>query len=198
MVAPYLAAFDRLDLPRLKEAGDPCRAETFRLALELLSPSGGLLIETGTLRSWKAGAGTIVLGRAAKAIGQRLLSIDQDTNAIVRCRRLLRAEGIEDGVGLVPGESVSALEAVIDTGARVDLLYLDSMDSTDPRLPYQLHSLKELLTVYQALAPGAVVLLDDDEIGWEGKAYLTRRYLQEDGWVCRLHQYQSVWTRGGE
>jgi hypothetical protein len=87
------------------------------------------------------------------------------------------------------------LGALATSGERIGLLYLDSLDM-ESRQPYQSHSLREFLAALPMLGPGSVVLLDDDLVGWEGKPYLTRRYMQEHGWVCRLHHYQSVWTRG--
>jgi predicted O-methyltransferase YrrM len=192
--APALAAFNKLDAPRLSIAGWPRRVDTYRVALELWKPAGGLLVETGTFRNWEAGAGTVVLGRAASSVGQKLVSIDIDPACISTAGAVLAAEGLRDAVGLVLGDSIQAIHALHKGGQQIEILYLDSMDMT-PKLPYMSHCLHELMAAESLLAPDAVVMFDDDHIGFEGKPYQARRYLQERGWVCRLHQCQSVWTR---
>lgn len=189
----YLDEFRRRDLPRLLTE-EQRREDTFGLALELWKPDAGIIVETGTFRSWAAGAGTVVLGRAAALAGSKLLSLDSDQTRLAAARLELQREGLPDVVGMVLGDSVASLEALAKGGERIGLLYLDSME-VESRLAYQTHSMREFLVALPMLGPDSVVLLDDDTVGWEGKPYLTRRYMQEHGWVCRLHHYQSVWTR---
>lgn len=194
MVTPWVAAFNKLDVPRLTKPGWPRREDTYRLALELWKPSGGLLVETGSFRSWEAGAGTIILGRAASLVGQTLLSIDIDRERAVAAGAVLDAEGLRGSVSIITDDSVAALNALHGKGQRIELLYLDSMDM-DPNLPYMSFCLQEFLAAEPLLTPEAVVMFDDDHIGFEGKPFRARRYIQERGWVCRLHQCQSIWTR---
>lgn len=194
MVTPWVAAFNKLDVPRLTKPGWPRREDTYRLALELWKPSGGLLVETGTFRNWEAGAGTIVLGRAAASVGQKLISIDIDPACISAAGAALATEGLRDAVGLVQSDSIVAINGLHKQDKRIELLYLDSMDM-DPNLPYMSFCLQEFLAAEPLLTPEAVVMFDDDHIGFEGKPFRARRYIQERGWVCRLHQCQSIWTR---
>jgi hypothetical protein len=92
------------------------------------------------------------------------------------------------------GDSVEILNSLGASGDRIDVLYLDSVEGPAPR--HQEHQLAEIKAAYPWLSSGAVVLLDDDA-NERGKARLSRRWLESEGWKILDRQFQSVLVRGG-
>jgi len=59
----------------------------------------------------------------------------------------------------------------------------------------QEHCLAEAKAAAPWLSPGSVVLIDDNGYPGGGKSRLAKLWLADNGWVCLLDAYQTVWTR---
>ena len=95
--------------------------------------------------------------------------------------------------------SVAFLRAFARKDA-IRLLYLDSLDlDADDPLPSQRHHLREVEAVHDALAPGAIIAVDDHFVhrgAPGGKGSLVERFLRERR-VPLVHDgYLEAWQLG--
>jgi len=64
--------------------------------------------------------------------------------------------------------------------------------------PCQEHCLEELKAAWNYLNPGAIVLIDDNDLPGGGKPRLAKKYLADSGiFLCVLDAYQTLWLRSG-
>ena len=124
-----------------------------------LTRLGGPLrtLETGSIRSseprYEAGDGwsTLAFARYARDHGGVFVSIDLDTSA---AEEVLVREGLRESVDLREGNSLDVLPGIIESGAGLDVVLLDSDNDADLIMT-------EFAVVRRALAPGSVLLVDD-------------------------------------
>lgn len=184
------------------------RYATFKSALGLFlqrlgDRRDGVILETGTQRfpdDWGAGCSTTVFGETLAAFDAGLLwSVDLSMANIQVSRHCTQAIG--QHIKYVCSDSIAFLSQFAQASRgisadRVDLLYLDSYDWTDDpavQRACQEHQLQELQAIYPQLAPGAVVLLDDNALPGGGKTQLAKAYLADRSWTCILDHQQSLW-----
>lgn len=136
-----------------------------------------VMVETGTTRG-PDGFGTRCLAGMAKKSGGHAWTVDLDPKAIAFSRRIVPAY-IAECVDFVEGDSVRFF---CDwTGAKIDLLYLDS--AYDPAV-----TLAEAESAMPHLAEECAVVIDDCErgpVGAQGKGTLAIPYLQGFGFKVK-------------
>ena len=97
------------------------------------------------------------------------------------------------------GDSVAFLRAFARKDA-IRLLYLDSLDlDVDDPLPSQRHHLREVEAVFDALAAGAIIAVDDHFVhrgAPVGKGSLVERFLRERRVPLVYDGYLKVWQIG--
>jgi len=136
------------------DAHHPCHS-TMARAIELLGEKPAHIIETGS-SAWGTNS-SLLFDAYVNSFGGTFESVD------------IRPEPARAlGVLCCPNsrffcdDSVSFLKRVERERPPIDLLYLDSwdLDWSDP-LPSALHGLNEFLSIYPALRPGSLILIDD-------------------------------------
>ena len=154
-----------------------------------------LVVETGCVRSpedWGAGYFGYVVGAwLCKRRGGHLISIDNNLEHLATARHLL--QHFAGFVELVHEDSAAWLRR---NGRPVDLLYLDSLDTDDPR--HAEHCLDEAVAAAPALKAGSLLLIDDtpwDSGGWTGKGRRAVPWLLEHGWRIVEGGYQTLLER---
>jgi len=175
------------------------RGPSWKAALGIfLQRRGRTIVETGCQRhrdDWGAGCSTHIFGLMLRAHGRgQLYSVDNSRENLETALGVVQGDGTADLVKFYLGDSVHFLHTFREP---IDLLYLDSWDYRhgDPD-PSQHHQLKELVAAYKKLSPGAVVLLDDNDLVGGGKTKLAKSFLSAQGWLSILDCQQSAWIRG--
>ena len=173
---------------------------TFKIALNLFLQKGGnLILETGCLRKkddWDGGCSTLVFGDFCIYFDKRLITVDsnQDNLEIARRETIDYSQVIE----YVLQDSLSFLYNY--KGAKIDLLYLDSLDDhpEDEILikKAQEHQLREMQLILPSLSPEAIVLLDDNNVPLGGKTKLTKEFLLSNNFKLLMDFKQSLFYRG--
>ena len=167
------------------------RCNTISAAVDLFLNNGGTrIVETGCYRGIPDdGMSTVVWGMLAQECGGFLESIDISHQNIEASRSVSESLGV-NATKYVVGDSVSVL-ALCARG--IDMLYLDSLDysESDP-LPCQIHSLAEASAAVPKMAERSLILIDDASLPGGGKARLSRKFLQDIGWVVVAEGYQVL------
>ena len=184
--------FERIEFVR------STKYHTFKAALDLLLQRGGkTIVETGTMRMKDdpAGCSTLLFGAFCQNYDRQLYTVDNSEAHMA----ISVSETMDYGkrINYVVQDSIDFL---LNFPHQIDLLYLDSMDCDpvgDSTLP-QMHQLQEFNAAQHALAPNAVLLMDDNNFPSGGKTRLLKRYLlTQPDWECILDLGQSLWQRRG-
>lgn len=172
------------------------RYPTMRVALNLLYHlDTHYIVETGcmrTLDSIMEGNSTLIFGYFVGRYGGQVTTIDINADNIATCKEA--TEKYKSNITYITGDSVKTLE---DGLGLIDLLYLDSMDcpiSGDAN-EAQTHQLREIIAASRMLHDRSIVLLDDSAFANGGKTRLTKKWLEDRGWICVLDMYQSLWIK---
>jgi hypothetical protein len=150
------------------------------------------VVETGTMRAeedW-AGAGsfTYLAGAYLYRSGGRLYSVDISAPHCTFSRGWTRVFGAT--VTVTHQDAVSFLRQFTDP---IDLLYLDSLDATEPGHAEQ--AFAELRAALPKLHSNSLVVFDDtpcDGGTWCGKGAIGVPYLLQRGWQLLYAGYQAV------
>lgn len=185
----FLVEFDVEYAPRLAH-----RARTFRRTFELLLAAerdGYFVVETGCARqagNWSGdGQSTLLFDRFVSLHGGEVLSFDSDRAACEAARGQ-----VSERTRIEQVDAIRGLEQ-LPPGRPIDLLYLDSLDvDWDDPHPSSLHHLKELCAALPKLAPGTLVVVDDDPEG-RGKGQLIRELMDRAGVRPVFDEYQVGW-----
>lgn len=172
------------------------RYPTTRVALNLLSAlDTHYIVETGCMRTQGSileGNSTLVFGYFCKIYGGHLTTIDISADNLALCKNA--TEKYNAYITYVEGNSIEMLAKGYNM---IDLLYLDSMDcpvSGDASTAQQ-HQLEELMQANHMLHDRSIVLLDDSAFANGGKTFLSKQWLEDNGWICVLEMYQSLWVK---
>jgi predicted O-methyltransferase YrrM len=121
-------------------------ADSGRLLFALVAPNAGCdVLEIGGSRGYSA----IWLAAAARILGGRVLSLEQEPVKIEAWRRNIAEAGLEDTADLLEGDAKEAVPAIDDV---FDLVFLDA-EKDDYEELFQLALPK--------LEPGALVVADN-------------------------------------
>lgn len=121
-------------------------ADSGRLLFALVAPNAGCeVLEIGGSRGYSA----IWLASAARILGGRVVSLEQDPAKIEAWRRNIADAGLEESAELVEGNARETLPAV---GGSFDVVFIDAWKDD-----YEWY----FETVRQKLEPGAVVVADN-------------------------------------
>lgn len=174
------------------------RRDGFRSMFSLLEaarPQGDFrIVETGSMRvldNWAGdGQSTILFDQFVTFHGGEVLTVDMSPE----CGDLI-ARTCSEQVRFTCDDSVRYLHKLRTTGdQRIDLLYLDSFDlDFNQPTPSAFHHIKELLAIWPALAPGAVIVVDDNPPGMIGKGYLVENFFDHLGIPRVFDGYQKLW-----
>lgn len=172
------------------------RYPTFKAALGLfLQLGGGNIVETGTQRGenlWTDGCSTSIFAETLKEFNaDHLWTVDISPDHIAVAEKV--THHVADRVTYVVNDSVEFLK---NFEFELNLLYLDSFDwaNTEPLMTQsQQHQLLEIQAAFPKLKPSSIVLLDDNALPGGGKAGLSKQFLAEQGFICILDYYQSLW-----
>ena len=163
--------------------------------LEAARPQGDFrIVETGSMRvpdNWEGdGQSTVLFDQFVTFHGGEVLTVDMSPE----CGDLI-AQACSEQVRFTCGDSVRYLHKLRTTGdQRIDLLYLDSFDlDINQPTPSAFHHVKELLAIWPALAPGAVIVVDDNPPGMIGKGYLVENFFDHVGIPKVFDGYQKLW-----
>jgi hypothetical protein len=160
--------------------------------------SAPVVVETGTIRSEEdfSGAGffTYLAGAYLHRRGGRLHSIDVSASNCAFAREWTAV--FADTVSIHQSDSLTFLA---NFEQRIDVLYLDSLDTTEPG--HAEHALHELQTAWPRLHERSVVVVDDTpwRAGtWTGKGALAVPWLLLRGWLVGYAGYQALlWQPAG-
>ncbi len=151
------------------------------------------VLETGCIRSvddWGAGWFTALCGYMLKSVGGHLVSVDY-TPKNCDFARLWTGRL---PVTVVESDSVQFLDNY--AGPKLDVIYLDSMDTDVPG--HQEHCLAEARAAVPHLKDDGLLVIDDspwDGEKWVGKGGLAIPWLLERGWRHVFKGYQSIFAR---
>jgi len=171
---------------------------TFKIALNLfLQRQGSIIVETGCLRQkddWGAGQSTLLFGEFCHRYGKKLYTVDNNAEHLLVAKEV--TEPFKENIEYILGDSHLFLE---NFNKKIDLLYLDSLDA-DPNNQQktreaQLHQLVEIQLALPKLSEKAIVLLDDNNLPFGGKTYLSKDFLKEKGFTLLMDYHQSLWTK---
>jgi hypothetical protein len=150
------------------------------------------VVETGCIRAEDdfAGAGfsTYVLGCYLQNRGGRLISVDNNQEHTAFARAWTECFG--DAVEVVQGDSIEWLRS---TRERIDVLYLDSLDTQAAGAAE--HCLAEIEAAYYRLHSGSLVVLDDTLYrcrAYHGKGALAVPWLLNRGWEIVYSGFQTI------
>ncbi len=172
------------------------RFYTMRTALNLLylKPRHNI-VETGCQRlpdDWGSGNSTYIFAEFVDMYRGHLSTIDINRENIDACKKI--TEQFAGRVEYFCADSLTILPAMT---APVDLLYLDSLDVPEigDASAGQRHNWEELKAAERLLAPGSIVLLDDNNMANGGKTKFTKLYLEARGFKLILDWDQSLWIK---
>lgn len=153
-----------------------------------------VLVETGTIRAeedW-GGAGffTYLAGAYVHRRGGVLHSVDASPASCAFAREWASVFG--DAVRVHQARSEEFLAGF---GGPIDVLYLDSLDATEPG--HAEHALAELQAALPRLHGRSLVVVDDCPWrgGWTGKGARVVPWMLENGWALAYSGYQAVLWR---
>lgn len=177
------------------------RRPTFQYVIEALSGKKPLIIETGCMRNdhgklaWgDDGCSTLIFNMFAKREQGTCISVDISEDNIGYARKFNLGNGI-----FVRSDSITFLQEFQEK-KHIDLLYLDSYDF-DPANPEasQGHHLNELMSVYESLKSGCLILIDDADVKFdgtlEGKATSIIAFFNSLGVTPKYSGYQILYIK---
>jgi hypothetical protein len=173
------------------------RFTTMSRALQLAASSdtsGPVIVEIGTLRDATVGGGhsTFKFGEFCERFNGELHSVDISPEAI---EFSMRASA--DYLPWITHHVSDSTAFLRSFPARINLLYLDGLDSTPGReAEASAKQLDEIEAALPRLADQAIVLLDDADLPGEGKTRHSSRFLAEHGFVMLEDRYQRLFYRG--
>lgn len=183
-------------------AGNPLsihtdRNRSFDILLKEMSKrfTNPTVVETGTIRSeedW-GGAGffTYLMGTYLHRRGGKLHSVDITPSNCEFANKWTRVFG--ETVELHQQDSIGYLR---DFPGRIDVLYLDSLDTTEPG--HADHCQREVEAALPKLHQNSLIIIDDTpwrQEAWVGKGARAAPWLLEHGWKLFYAGYQVVFTR---
>jgi ADP-heptose:LPS heptosyltransferase len=155
-----------------------------------------VVVETGTIRAeedWSgAGFFTYLMGAYLHRRAGRLDSVDISPANCAFAREWTGVFGNTVTVHQASSECFLAREK-----GPIDVLYLDSLDTTEPG--HAEHALRELEAALPRLHERSVVVVDDSPWragAWTGKGARVIPWLLERGWVVGYSGYQAVLWKG--
>ncbi|MES2790052.1 MAG: glycosyltransferase family 9 protein [Planctomycetota bacterium] len=157
--------------------------------------SNPTIVETGTIRSeedWPgAGFFTYLAGAFLSRFGGRLHSVDIDAKKCAFARDWTGVFG--DHVTVHQQDSIQFLNNFAE---RIDVLYLDSLDTTEPG--HAEHCIREFEAAAPRLHPRSLLVIDDTP--WHAGAFVGKGArlvprLLEEGWRILYAGYQVVLSR---
>lgn len=182
-----------------KEFGDKLlsRFETQKIGLNILNQicEYPLMVETGTIRmkdDWGAGMSTLIFGRYLSEYGGSLITIDNSIENMDVCKSV--TDIYKHNITYIVENSLDYIPKII---RKIDFLYLDSMDCPiegDASISQE-HNLKEFLLCESKLSDIAVIMIDDVGLPNGGKAFLTHKYLSDNGYLLISKNQQSIWLK---
>jgi hypothetical protein len=150
-------------------------------------------VETGTIRAredWRgAGFSTYLFGEVAHHLGGQVISVDIEPSHCVFAR--LQTAPFGDSVSVVARDSAAYLRDYV--GAGIDVLYLDSLDTTADG--YAEHALAETRHGMAHVAPGGLIAYDDTCFArgvYQGKGATAVPWLLEQGWELIHSGHQTI------
>ena len=158
---------------------------TFNLAL---NSKPQVIVETGCQRKeedFTAGCSTTVFGWYARNNNCSFTSVDNDNEHIKTAQELTKPFP----VNFICSDSIEFFKNY--KGKKIDLLYLDSLDTTEPH--HAEHCLEEYRAARQHLSHKCVLLIDDTPRDGKGKFALIEA--QKDGFKILYHGYQIILLR---
>ena len=178
------------------------RRKTLLFCIKTLSAKQNfLIVETGCQRvdhgplSWgDDGCSTLIFNQFSNRHEGTCISIDISSKNIEYAKSLNRGSG-----KFVVSDSVSYLQS-FDSKNQIDLLYLDSFDfePDSPELS-QKHHLSELLSVYESLKSGCLILVDDADTNFDGsmfgKASLVIAFFESINLSPIIKSYQVLYVK---
>lgn len=172
---------------------------TFHAALNLLSqikPIEATILETGCARiknNWPGdGLSTLLFGEYCKNNNAMLHTVDISEEHIS-----ISKEITSEYSDFINFNTMDSKLFISGFDKEIDLLYLDSYDCSIAKISIesQKHQLREIQTAYNKLSHSAIVLLDDNDFENGGKTKLSKEFLIDNGLICILDEYQSLWIR---
>lgn len=152
-----------------------------------------IIVETGCQRQeYDVGAGmsTTIFGLWSRRRDGRVWSVDINPSKVDIARRATSGMPVDVSVS----DSVVFLKNW--GGPRIDLLYLDSLDTYESG--FAEHCLEEVKAALDKMAPGGLIMFDDtwvDGGAWRGKGTLAVPYLLSAGWEVRATSHQTIMGR---
>lgn len=154
------------------------------------------IIETGTARArgnWSGdGQSTLIWDWLAGEVdGVKVLSIDLNPKAVEVAKEQTK------NVKFLVGDSVEKLTAQTSKVlSKVGLLYLDSMDfDWSQGEASARHHLRELVSVWDSLPPGCLVVVDDCHSPYQGKHTAIAAFMAEKQIAPEFTGYQIGWIK---
>lgn len=148
------------------------------------------IVETGCVRfadNWYGdGQSTVVWSWIAEVLGGLVTSYDISADSCEVARQLAPKANI------VQMDSIAGLK-LYPAPDMIDLLYLDSMDYDGE--PSARHHLAELGVVWDKLRPGAIIAVDDNLGGGDGKHRLVLRRLRISGIEPVVWGRVVIWSK---
>lgn len=186
MEVNFIEQFDREFAPRLAY-----RKNTFRKVFELLNNKKALIVETGTTRdkgNWNGdGQSTILWDAYVNWCGGEVFSVDCDPKAVVTAMNVTSPKTF-----VVCYDSIKYLKE-FPRKNEIDLLYLDSLDANIKGAAY--HNFMELLSVWNELKAGCIIMVDDCCSDDHGKHLITQQFMKDMGYKPIMKDYQTIWIK---
>ena len=176
------------------------RYDGFRKIFETLlnNKNGGFtIVETGALRikhNWTDGQSSLLFYEFLALFGGKLISIDNDKDAIKTCGEILSEEVPKTGKAgftLIKGDSIKELSRLDE---HVDLLYLDTydIDINNPNLSME-HYLKELAATDRIITKSKDLLVaTDDNFEKFGKGKFIIAWAKKTNQDILLENFQTL------
>ncbi len=195
----YLAQLD--ESPTIKRGEG--FAKMFALAEEqsIRTKKPIIVLETGSIRKThlnfsKDGSSTLIFNHFVKDKNGKLYTVDLNPKCKIIIENIYKLKNTES----YTLDSVEYLEK-FKTPQDITILYLDSYDvDFKNSTPSAEHHLKEIEAIFDKLAPGTTIVIDDNKVingKPVGKGYLVEKFLQDkntnlvyDGYI-KLFQIKS-------
>jgi hypothetical protein len=153
-----------------------------------------LIVETGCIRAeedWRgAGYSTYLLGALLQRYGGQLISLDDDP------RHVGFAVGATAEMDCISVECVDSVKRLAEFGQPIDVLFLDSLDTTAPG--FAEHALREAQAAEPWLPGQSLIMLDDTVYragAFHGKGQLAVPWLLDRGWRVVYSGFQTLLAR---
>lgn len=185
----FIAEFDTQYAPKLGK-----RAGTFRTLFDLMEKKASCepinIIETGCLRipdNWEGdGQSSFMMDRFLHHYNSCQLDIyDISPHSVAACKRFVTH----------PNTRVHCMDSVVglwEYARPVDVLYLDSYDvDFNNTHPSAFHHIKELCSIMKKIAPGALVMVDDNMHN-KGKGQYIHEFMRNINADVVMNDYQIL------